>query len=86
MTLSQKRGTICHQLREAFDDWDINYGRIEDVKDPEDRTLTFYVTLQFDYDCNDVEGAVEEICEDWNMEYWWDDEDEDVFVLQCSYD
>lgn len=86
MTISAKRGTICHQIREALDDWDIGYNqRIDDVKDPDDRTLTFYIHLWSNYDSNDVEGALEEVCEEWEMDSWWDDEEDDVYVLQCSY-
>lgn len=86
MNISAKRGTIKHQIREALDDWDISYDSIEDVKDPEERTITFYINLILDYDCNDVEGALEEICDKWDMESWWDDDDDDVYVLQCDYD
>lgn len=85
MRISEKRSTICHEIREALEDWDIWCRKIEDVKDPDDRTLTFYIYLGRNFDANDVEGSLEEVCEDWDMDSWWDDEDDDVYVLECDY-
>ena len=85
MTISEKRGTIFYQIKEVLHDWDINWKKINDVKDPHEKTITFYIHLWSDYDSNDVEAALEEVCENWDMDSWWDDEDDDVYVLECDY-
>ena len=85
MTVSQKRGSIRHDIQEALDDWDVSYWNVKDYKDSDDRTLTFYVNLANDYDSDDVEGALESVCDDWGMDSWWDDDDDDCYVLECGY-
>ena len=43
ITLSQKRGTIVHDIEEELDNNLIKHGRIKDSKDPSTGTLTFVI-------------------------------------------